>query len=634
MHIPEEKIEEVRSASDVVDVVSDYVQLRKRGSNFVGLCPFHNEKTPSFNVNPSMQIFKCFGCSSGGDVFQFVKQIENVEFPEAVRILADRVGITLPEAEQDFEEASETESILHALRFAARVFHTQLVEAPEAESARRYLVERGVEPSSIKKFGVGYALGEWEGLLKAAESSHIPVEVLAKAGLVIKRKDSDSYYDRFRGRIIFPILSHVGKVLGFGARILDGRDDEPKYVNSPETKVYHKSRVLYGLYQARQDIRRAEEVLLVEGYTDVIALHEEGVGNAVASSGTALTADQIALLDRYCKRVVLLFDADSAGANAAVRGIDLVLQRGMAVYIVTLPEDDDPDSFARREGGDAFRQYALEQRKDFVSFKYAYGLSVLKDKTPESIAALQRSVIRSVAAIPDPLVQESYLKRASDVMSLPETRLFEVLERLKSKGRKRRRTSTTPRSAVSATLPNLPVDRSASRVLPEEKTLLRLMLEGGEPLIEFILGRMALNEFTDGPSREIASALMQMYEAEHVDRDAIVDGSFGTEVQQLAADVLVDSVEISENWQKRQNINVPQLNQDAFETASSAMVLLKLDRIDDVIEAHRRHIYDVSQRGEDVRSLQKELMQLMQLRQSIEKREFLAGAGERHEAGT
>ncbi|MBT8399929.1 MAG: DNA primase, partial [Rhodothermia bacterium] len=416
MHIPEDKIEEVRAASDVVDVVSDYVQLRKRGSNFVGLCPFHNEKTPSFNVNPSMQIFKCFGCSSGGDVFQFVKQIENVEFPEAVRILADRAGITLPEAEQDFEEASETESILHALRFAARVYHDQLVEAAEAESARRYLVERGVKPSSIKKFGVGYALPEWEGLLKTAESSHIPVEVLSKAGLVIQRKDSDSYYDRFRGRIIFPILSHVGKVLGFGARILDGREDEPKYVNSPETKVYHKSRVLYGLYQARQEIRRAEEVFLVEGYTDVIALHQEGVGNAVASSGTALTSDQIALLDRYCKRVVLLFDADSAGANAAVRGIDLVLQRGMAVYVVTLPEDDDPDSFARREGGDAFRQYALEQRKDFVTFKYEYGLSVLKDKTPESLAALQRSIIRSVAAIPDPLVQESYLKRASDVM--------------------------------------------------------------------------------------------------------------------------------------------------------------------------------------------------------------------------
>ncbi|MDX1429867.1 MAG: DNA primase, partial [Rhodothermales bacterium] len=539
--------------------------------------------------------------------------------------------IALPDAEQDLAEASETESILHALRFAARTYHDQLIAADEADAARRYLRERGLSASSIRKFGLGYALNGWEPLQAAARSSHIPVEVLSKAGLVIKRKDRDGFYDRFRGRIMFPILSHVGKVLGFGARVMDGGADEPKYINSPETKVYHKSRVLYGLYQARREIRRAEEVFLVEGYTDVISLHQEGVENTVASSGTALTADQIGLLDRYCKRLVLLFDADSAGANAAVRGIDLVLQRGMAVYVVTLPEGDDPDSFARREGGDAFREYALEHRKDFVTFKYEYGLSVLKEDTPEALAALQRSVIRSVAAIPDPLVQESYLKRASDVLSVPETRLFEALQRVRSKSRGRRaRRSPPPSPPAQPTAEQTAPMRPQPRVLPEEKTLLRLMLERGEPLVEFILGRMALNEFTEGPSREIASALMQMYEAEHIDRDQILDGTFGPEVQQLAAAVLVDSVEVSENWEKRQNITVPQLNEDAFESASSAMVLLKLDRIDEVIEEKRREIYNVSQEGGDVQAYQQTLMQLLQLRRSIEKREFLENEG--HEA--
>lgn len=632
MHIPEDKIEEVRAASDVVDVVSDYLQLKKRGSNFVGLCPFHNEKTPSFNVNPGMQIYKCFGCSAGGDVFQFIKQIEHVEFPEAVRLLAERSGITLPDTETDISEVSEAESIYHALRFAARHYHDLLRHSDESAAARTYLENRGITEESIRRFGVGCAPDRWDGLIRAAVEHHIAEETLLKAGLVVARRESGGYYDRFRGRIVFPILSHVGKVLGFGARVLNGGEDQPKYINSPETRVYHKSRVLYGLYHARQAIRRAEEVYLVEGYTDVIALHQAGVENAVASSGTALSADQIGLLSRYCKRIVLLFDADSAGATAAVRGIDLVLQSGLAVYVVVLPEGDDPDAFARRNGGAAFQEFALEHRKDFVTFKYEYGLTVLKDHTPESIAALQRSVLRSIAAIPDALVQESYLKRAGEVMGVPEIRLFEAFERLRSRRKRVRRTRGRAEARVSG-----PGARDAgvrevaptpSVVLPEEKTLLRLMLERGDALVEFILGHMALNEFTEGPSRDIASALMQMYEADHIDRASILDGSFGEEAQRLAAEVLVDSVEISENWEKRQNIPVPGLHDDPYESASSAMTLLKLDRVDAIIEDQRHKIYEASQRGEDVQQLQQDLMKLLAVRRKIEKRTFLSSEGQ------
>ncbi len=631
MHIPEEKIEEIRSASDIVDVVSDYVRLKKRGSNFVGLCPFHNEKTPSFNVNPRMQIYKCFGCSAGGDVFQFVKQVEKVEFPEAVRLLAARANIDLPESEQQAAEASETESIYHALRFAARLYHDQLQSTQAAARAREYLKERGVSESSIRRFGLGYAPDAWEGLRSVASENQISDEVLIKSGLVIERSEGQGTYDRFRGRIIFPILSHVGKVLGFGGRILEQAEDQPKYINSPETRVYHKSRVLYGLYQARQEIRRAEEVYLVEGYTDVVSLHQVGVANVVASSGTALTQEQIGLLHRYCKRIVLLFDADSAGATAAVRGIDLILSSGLAVYVVSLPEGEDPDSFARSAGGDAFREYCRDNRQDFVEFKYGYGRQLLDD-TPESLARLQRSVLRSIAAIEDPLLQESYLKRAALIMGVPDIRLHEVLSSLRSGRRHRARRSPAgqPRepayvSADSAEHRGAQEGARSSEALPEEKTLLRLMLVRGAPMIEFILSHMALNEFTEGPSRDIAEALIQMFEAGQVDRDRVLDGTHGDGARELAAEVLVDDVEISENWEKKQNIPVPRLDDDAHESASSAMMLLKLDRVDAMVVGVRRRIYERSQSGEDVRELQENLMKLLDIRRSIENREFLSG---------
>ncbi len=629
MHIPEDKIEDIRSASDIVDVVSDYVRLKKRGSNFVGLCPFHNEKTPSFNVNPRMQIYKCFGCSEGGDVFQFVKQVEKVEFPEAVRILAGRANIDLPEEDRDSRQATEWESIHHALRFAARFFHDTLIESDEGSGARTYLAERGVSDSSIRRFGLGFALDSWDGLLRAAEKAQLSDEILLKAGLVIPRGENEGFYDRFRGRVMFPILSHVGKVLGFGGRVLRHESDQPKYINSPETLVYHKSRVLYGLYQARQEIRRNEEVYLVEGYTDVVALNQAGVENVVASSGTALTREQIELLQRYCKQVILLFDSDSAGATAAVRGIDLILESGLSVYVVSLPDGEDPDSFARAAGGEAFRAYCKEHRKDFVEFKYEYGRSVLDDR-PESIARLQRSVVRSVAAIRDPLLQETYLRRAAFVMGVPDIRLHEVLSGMRSTGRSSARRAArrivpgseqVSRPAEGGEMEAMPL---AEDPLPEEKTLIRLMLDRGAPMVEFILGHMSLNEFTDGPSREIASSLMEMYESGAVDRDRILDGSCGAGARELAAEVLVDRLEVSENWEKRQNIPVPRLNEDAYEAASSAMTLLKLDRVDDVVSQTRRTIYDQSQQGNDVRGLQEELMKLLDVRRAVENREFLS----------
>ena len=633
MRIPDDKVEEVRAASDVVDVVSDYVQLKKRGSNYFGLCPFHNEKTPSFSVNPAMGIYKCFGCHAGGDVFRFVMQVEGLGFIESIRLLAERAGIPLPEQDaEERERASEVESIYHALRFAARFFYEQLTRTDAGRPALDYLHARGFPPKTIKRFGLGYAPDRWDALLTAAEAQHIAPEMLEKAGLVLPRKDGSGHYDRFRGRVIFPIFSHVGKVLGFGGRILAPDPDQPKYINSPETKVYTKSQVLYGLYQAKQEARREEEVILVEGYTDVISLHQAGVENVVASSGTALTAEQVKALGRYVKRILLLYDADAAGAEAALRGIDLVLEQGLAAYAVALPGGEDPDSYVRTHGGEAFREYARKHRQDFVVFLYESARRAGRLDTPEGEAATMRAVLATVARIPDPLAQETYLRRASEVLGVPDMQLRPVLADLQRE-QHQQQARAARREEARAALPEAPPLEAyedapeaqaappPAEVWPQEAELLRLMLQHGAPMIEFILSHMALDEFSEGPPRTLAAALLQMFEDGAVETRRFFDGSFGADVQALAAEVVMERHEPSDNWQRKQNITVGRA--DPFESARSAMRLLKLRRVDAAIAAQKERLYAAPHADADDRALQEHLMHLLQLRQGIDRREFL-----------
>ena len=645
MFIPDHKVEEIRAASDVVDVVSDYVRLKKRGSNYFGLCPFHNEKTPSFSVNPSMGIYKCFGCSKGGNVFQFVMEMESIGFPEAVRMLAERAGIPLPEQDAEREQAGEIESIYHALRFAARFFYDQLTQTEAGRPALDYLTGRGFVPKTIKNFGLGFAPDRWDALLKEAERNHIEPDMLEKAGLVLPRKEGDGYYDRFRGRAIFPILSHVGKVLGFGGRIMASGSDQPKYINSPETKVYNKSRALYGLFQAKQAIRKSGEVILVEGYTDVISMHQAGVENVVASSGTALTIEQVKMLGRYAQRpsvlnILLLYDADTAGADAALRGIDLVLSQGHSAYAIALPDGEDPDSFVREHGGETFREYARKHRQDFVTFIYGLARRRGRLDTPEGQAETMHAILASVAKIPDPLMQETFMRRASDVLDVPDMQLRPVLTRLlKEKKQKVQRDARREQMAAAPPTPESPPDRFAAddeapisetaapalpepEVLPQEKTLLRLMLEDGAPMIEYILGHMALEEFTQGPPREIVEILLQMYHEEAIDAQRFFEGSLDEAVQGLVAEVLVDRYEPSENWASKK-IHVPRINEDPHKAATSAMTLLKLNRVNDAIAQHKEKMYRAAQNGGDQHALQTEMMHLLELKKQIKRGAFL-----------
>lgn len=639
MYIPDHKIEEVRAVSDIVDIVGDYVRLKKQGSNYFGLCPFHNEKTPSFSVNPSMGIYKCFGCSKGGNVYQFVMEMESIGFPEAVRMLAERAGIPLPEQDKEREQASEIESIYHALRFTARFFYDQLTQAEAGKPALDYLTGRGFAPKTIKQFGLGYAPDRWDALLKQAEQHHITPEMLEKAGLVLPRKEGDGYYDRFRGRAIFPIFSHVGKVLGFGGRIMTPSPDQPKYINSPETKVYNKSRVLYGLYQAKQGIRKTEFAALVEGYTDVISLHQAGVNNVIATSGTALTKGQISLLGRYAKKVVFIYDADSAGINATLRGADMMFEEGLGVYVVELPKGEDPDSFAREQGGTAFTEYVQANWMSLPAFKLVLSKRDGTFLTPEGRAQTIHSIVESVSYIPDSITRDEYISRLGEAMGIPDIHLFKALDKLLA-DRKRQKEQKSRREARREELvaaaprpPDVPPPPTEAFVeepdpvqdvepLPQEKILLRLMLEHGSPMLEFILNHMALEEFTAGPAREIVEILLEMYHDEAVETQRFFDGSFSEPVQRLAAGVLVDRYEPSENWALRK-ITVPRINEDVQKAATSAMTLLKLNRVKTAIDEHKDKMYRASQSQEDLHALQSELMHLLELQKQIERREFL-----------
>ena len=353
--IPEETIERVKAATDIVEVVSEHVQMRQAGRNWLGLCPFHNEKTPSFNVQPELQIYHCFGCGVGGDVVKFLQEIDRVSFVEAVTFLAERAGIPVPRSGGSAAEDERNDQLFRANELAAKYFHYMLRQ-PAGADALRYLHKRGLTDETIDEFRIGYSLPGWSSLLEMAGRRGFPAQALELAGLVVQSPKGRGHYDRFRDRVIFPITNLSGRTIAFGARALRP-DDQPKYLNSSETPIYHKSGVLYGMSHARESIRRQGTAIVVEGYMDVVSLAQGGVANVIASSGTALTGLHSRLLARYAERVVLLFDGDAAGGTAAQRGVEVLLATEIDTRIVTLPTGQDPDSFVRRDqGADELRQ--------------------------------------------------------------------------------------------------------------------------------------------------------------------------------------------------------------------------------------------------------------------------------------
>lgn len=548
MRISDEKKEEIRDAADLVEVVGDYVRLKRSGSGFMGLCPFHEEKTPSFSVTPRLGIYKCFGCGESGDIFRFVMEMEGVGFQEAMRSLAERYGVSLPVQEdpEQSEHQKEREGIFHALRFAGLYYFRQMREEEEAETARAYLKKRGLGPEMIKSFGIGYAPGGGEQLLRAAKREGIEERYLEKADLIKPSQRNDGYYDTFRDRLMFPIFSPSGKVIAFAGRLLNDKK-AAKYINSAQTEVYNKSEVVYGIHRAKNEIRKAEEVILVEGYTDVITLAQAGIGNVVASSGTALTSGQIRVLKRYGSRLIMIYDSDAAGQKAMERGLEVALTEGMEVEMLELPGGEDPDSFVRQYGKESFLELKEKHAADFVTFRVRKAEKGGEMESPAGRTRLIESLLENIAAIPDGLARQVYVQhlhqQTQRYRNGSDRELFEELGRIlkrreaEEKRRKRREERTSSREVPTgrAPVPGMPPEAPppidefhAPRVEPTrespppparprphyEKELIRLMLQFGQEMVGYV-GRLCNEQlFEDDDLRAFYRDIMERHQKE------------------------------------------------------------------------------------------------------------------------
>ena len=422
--IAEDKIEEIKTAADIVEVVSEYVLLKKAGRNYSGLCPFHSEKTPSFTVSPEKQIFHCFGCNTGGNVFSFLMKQDGLSFPESVRFLARRYGVDLPQREMSGkmrQQISEREQLIKINRYAMDFFHSKLLKGSQGEKAMTYLNRRGFSRQVIDNFKLGYAPRSWDALLNFLRQKRVPEKLIEKAGLIVARKDRNGFYDRFRDRIIFPIVNMSRQTVGFGGRVMD--DALPKYLNSPETPVYNKRRILYGLYAAKHKCRQEGTIYIVEGYFDQLALFQRGIENAAATLGTALSSEHIHLMKGFIKRAVLIFDSDEAGIKASERSVGMFIREGVEAHVVMLPKGHDPDSFVSEFGPDAFYKLA-GNALEVMSFlmktaEKKHGLSV------NGKLAILEDIRRPIASIEDVSARQLYIKELSERLGIEESAVLE-----------------------------------------------------------------------------------------------------------------------------------------------------------------------------------------------------------------
>ncbi|UMB53520.1 DNA primase [Lutibacter sp. A64] len=462
--ISRETIDRVFETARVEEVIGEFVQLKKSGSNFKGLSPFSEERTPSFMVSPVKQIWKDFSTGKGGNVVSFLMEQEHYSYPEAIRYLARKYNIEIDETEQTDEQkqqADERESMFLVSEYARDYFHKNLLEDPQGKAiGLSYFKERGYTKETIKKFQLGYSLNEWEAFTSEALNKGYNLKYLESTGLTIVKQDSQNsnnnkQFDRFKGRVMFPIHSMSGRVLGFGGRILTNDKKAAKYLNSPDSDIYHKSNVLYGIHYAKKTIAREDNCYLVEGYTDTITLHQSGIENVVSSSGTALTESQIRLINRLTKNITILFDGDAAGIRASIRGIDLILEQGMNVRVLMFPNGDDPDSYAKKVSEVELKDYLENNSQDFINFKVSLLMEEAKND-PVKKAGLIRDIVISISKIPDRIQREVYIQECSRIMDISENVLFNELAQIDTKQQREASKKTTKKPSGNFNTGNRP----------------------------------------------------------------------------------------------------------------------------------------------------------------------------------
>lgn len=574
--IPKQTIDTIKDAAVIEDVVSDFISLKKRGANYLGNCPFHDEKTPSFTVSPSKGIYKCFGCGASGDSVSFVMEHEHISYPEALRYLAKKYHIEVEEQQpsaQQLMSDSIKEALLAVNQYAENYFVDTLWNSDEGQAiGLSYFRERGFTDEIIKKFKLGYSIDEWKKFTAKAISEGYRLEYLKMLGLTSNEKEVDIY----RGRVMFPIHGLTGKVLGFGGRILKTNDKSPKYINSPESEIYVKNKVLYGLFFAKNSIVKNNKCFLVEGYTDVISLHQAGIENVVASSGTSLTTGQIQLIKRYTPNITILYDGDNAGIKASFRGIDMILEEGMNVRVVLFPDGEDPDSFAQKHSTADFSQYITDNEKDFIQFKTSI---LLKDAQNDPIkkASVIRDVVESIALVPDSFVRASYVQECSSLLNIAEQTIFNELNKIRRQKTKSTAEKITGKEEyipenpkiIHASQNTFEIDDLASK----ERELMRVLVNYGSILIDLqqedgsitahsvasiIVDDLVNDEISlHNPSlAELFSVIVQFIRD---DRDIASLQSYllneqSDTIKKLTIDLLASQHELSKNWEEQHRL--------------------------------------------------------------------------------
>tara|TARA_Y100001970_G_scaffold278375_1_gene383975 strand:+ start:55 stop:1947 length:1893 start_codon:yes stop_codon:yes gene_type:complete len=597
--IDDSTIQEIKDRLDIVEVVGDFVSLKKSGSSYKALSPFSSEKTPSFFVSPSKQIFKCFSTGKGGDAIEFLKEVESLSYIEAIKYLAEKYGVEINETDQDYNKNNDKESLLIILNKAKSFFIDNLNSKEGKSLAKTYLEHRQVDVKMIEKFELGYSFDKWDALYKYLIDNKFNEEHVSKAGLILE--NNNKKYDRFRGRLMFPIHNISGKVIAFGARLIKDEKNQPKYINSPETDLYVKSKVLYGLYQSKNHIRKFDKCYLVEGYTDVISLFQIGIENVVSSSGTSLTKDQIRLISRYTKNITILFDGDKAGINASLRGMDLILENDMNVNIVSFPDNEDPDSLSKRLGKEKFLNHLSKNEINLIRYKVDILNSDFKND-PIKKSEMIFDIVRSISKIPNSIKRSVFIKETSSSLNINEESLITEMNKL------------LINKKVSK--PLIDIEKSTDKNQDEinkihgainfhEKECIRMLVNYGTKDFEVVgLNRKSfikyfLNEIEDVEfNNENYLKIIKIFKEEFQKNNVIDINYFLNEKFRDLKDDIIDlstsKYEISEKWKNKYNIHVTEETDTLKKTTYTNILRLKFRLIKKMIKDNLKNLNNIN----------------------------------------
>ncbi|MFB6257738.1 MAG: DNA primase [Flavobacteriales bacterium] len=629
--IPKETIEEIFRTARIEDVVEDFVPLRKAGSDYKALSPFTNEKTPSFMISPSKQIFKDFSSGKGGNVVTFLMEHEQLSYPEALRFLARRYNITVPEEddEEAREEQKEKESLFIITEFAERYFREQLQNTDEGRSVGlQYFRERGYDDASIEAFKLGYAPKGWEQFTQKALEKGYKLDYLQRTGLTKVKEGTEKRFDFFRERVMFPIHDITGRTVGFGGRLLRKDQKAPKYLNSPESPIYDKSSVLYGLYQAKKEIAHEDRAYLVEGYTDVIALHQAGVKNVAATSGTSLTKQQVRLLKRFSKNVTLLFDGDEAGQKATERGLDLFLEEGMNVRVLLLPEGEDPDSFSKELDPETLKSYFDEEAQDLIRYKASLSAEEAKND-PVRKAEWVKGVTDSIALIPDHILRSFYIRECGQTLDVDEQALVMEVNKARRQRLKSKRERQEEEAAINDDQEEVhkeqPKESGPIAPIPQEEELIRLMIEHSErtlqvpvqyeeegeeqeeevPLPTYVLNELDADSIQmKEPRHQQILEIFREIEGETLPASKVMELLLNRDptLQEYAVHLTTSKESISPKWRDKR-VHPPAKDEKLLKIVDNGIIALKEKRIEAMLEALQERFNKVENNEEEERLL-------------------------------